>query len=390
MKPLVSVVVCTFNDENTIDSVLSGIQGLSYRPLEIIVIDDASTDRTPEIIRRSSVNSLQNPENRGLGYSQNLGLRTARGEYLALIQSDCVVSDPDWLDQMMELMEERVGAIVSQRRIRNFADLPAGARFFNAVAPQDIENLSGEPVEIQYCRGKADLYRTSILRQLNGWNTRFFTAGEDTDLSIRLRHAGYKIFLHPKATVEYLFSGRQTSVQGALKKAFLYGQVAFPLYQLHGYDGIQSRSYMVFFASMISVALPLIPQFVIGPALFIYSWTCKIQTTRGINIPYGLLASISSVPLLMLDSADHSRHLTTIPARSLFVAGLAYTVFLAAKNTLRNYRKGERGSRLPETYLFCFSWRLISGLGYLAAMLQSLRKDRRKSATLENHESLVD
>src|SRR5439155_15140482 len=99
--------------------------------------------------------------------------------------------------KMMELIGPGIGAVVSQRQISDFASLPAGARYFNAVAPQDLLARSAAPQELQYCRGKADLYPVQLLRELEGWDRSFFTAGEDTDLSIRLRERGYRILLHP-------------------------------------------------------------------------------------------------------------------------------------------------------------------------------------------------
>lgn len=386
MKPLVTVLVCTYNDESTIGAVLRAITNLAYDPMEVMVINDASSDGTRDIVEQFPVLAVHNTANRGLGYNQNLGLQMAKGEYLALIQSDCEVLGADWLDRMVELMSGNTAVAVSQRQIDAFASLPAGARLFNAVAPQDLANSTSAPVELQYCRGKADLYRTDVLRELGGWNRSFYTAGEDTDLSIRLRARGYLILLHPTAAVRYLFSGRQVSVAGALRKAFLYGKTAFPLYHLHGYDGIQARTYFVLLLSWLLWPLPFPANAVAGGALIVYSLTCRIQTS-GPSISYGMLAFIASAPLLMLSFTVHRPELAAVPLLALAAAGTAYTLYLAAKNTARNYAKGERAGQLPGTFLFCASWRLISGIGYLAGAWESLWKKPPEKKALENHES---
>lgn len=387
-KPLVTVVVCTYNDESTIGTVLAAITSLNYESKEVIVINDASTDRTSRIIEEFPVHAVRNSTNRGLGYNQNLGLQMAKGEFLALIQSDCEVLGEDWLDRMMECMSGNTAVVVSQRRISDFAALPLGARLFNAVAPQDLNNKSGAPEEALYCRGKADLYKTSVLRELGGWNRAFFTAGEDTDLSIRLRRQGYRIVLHPSACVRYLFSGRQVSVRGALGKAFLYGKTAFPLYNLHRYDGIQARTYSTIWLSIVLLLLPEVAGAVAGMALFVYASTCRIQTSGSRSVPFAVLGAIASVPLLMLHFFVNTPDLAAVPLLALASAGAAYTVYLAAKNTARNYKKGEAAGKLPGTFLFCAGWRLISGIGYLAGAWESLRKKRK--VPLENHESLTD
>ena len=264
MNAPVTVLVCAYNDESTIGIVLQALAQLTYSPLEILVINDASTDRTAQIAQQFPVTLINNETNRGLGFNLNLGLSRAKGEYLAVVQSDCEVLGANWLDQMVESMKENTAVVVSQRRITDFASLPAGARYFNAVAPQDLQNATGKPVELEYSRGKADLYRTSVLRELNGWNRSFFTAGEDTDLSIRIRQKGQRILLQNSATVRYLFSGRQATVLGALKKAFLYGKTAAMLHHLHGYDGIQARTYLTLLLSIPVLFLPPMARWICG------------------------------------------------------------------------------------------------------------------------------
>lgn len=388
MNPLITVVVCTYNDESTIASILDAISRLTYRPVEVVVINDASTDHTAEIIRAHAVTIIDNPKNMGLGYNQNLGLSVAKGEYMVLLQSDCEILQADWLEQLTQLMADNVAVVVSQREIHNFAGLSSGARLFNAVAPQDLSNSTGVPIEQQYCRGKADLYRVSVLRELGGWNRGFFTAGEDTDLSIRIRKMGYRILLHPNAKVRYLFSGRQVSVSGAFQKALLYGSVAYPLYKLHRYDGIQSRTYAHVILAGVAALLPGPFNGIFGTLLLANSFTCNISSVSIRGVSLGLLSLIACVPLVMLNSAHSLRGILQSVPGGILLAGSAYTGYLAAKNTFRNYRKGEKLHRLPGTFMFCIVWRLASGVGYLAGAVKGLSKNRRK--TLENHANPID
>ncbi|HSE41647.1 MAG TPA: glycosyltransferase family 2 protein [Acidobacteriota bacterium] len=373
MKPLISVVVCAYNDESTIARVLDAVSRLTYNPLEVLVINDASTDRTAQIAKNFNVAVIENPSNMGLGYNQNLGLSLAKGEYMALIQSDCEILQDDWLEQMAELMTYDVAVVVSQREISNFPELPAGARLFNAVAPQDLVNKTGKPLEQNYCRGKADLYRVSVLRELNGWNGEFFTAGEDTDLSIRLRKLGHRILLHPSAKVRYLFSNRQATVAGSLRKGFLYGSVAYPLYRLHQYDGIQSRTYAHILLAGIALILPFPWNGLLGILVLGNSFTSKIHS-QWKSTSLGVLSLIACVPLVMLNSAHDLRGIAQAIPGGILLAGATYTGYLAAKNTFRNYRKGEKIHRLPGTFLFSVVWRLASGAGYLAGATKGYKK----------------
>jgi GT2 family glycosyltransferase len=388
MASSITLVVCTYNDESTIQLVLDSIARLTYKPLEVIVINDASTDHTAEIVSKYAVRQIENPKNMGLGYNQNLGLSLTKSEYMVLLQSDCEILQNDWLEQMIQLMTDDVAVVVSQREIHKFAELSAGARLFNAVAPQDLLNATNKSIDQQYCRGKADLYRVSILREIGGWDRDFFTAGEDTDLSIKIRKLGHRIVLHPTAKVKYLFSGRQVSITGGLTKAFLYGSVAYPLYKLHRYDGIQSRTYAHMILAAIVWLLPFPFDGILGALILANSFTCSISSTAVRGVSFGVLSLIACVPFVMLNSPHGLRGvMQSIPA-GILLAGSAYTGYLAAKNTFRNYGKGEKLHRLPGTFLFCIAWRLVSGIGYLAGAMKGFSKNRKK--TLENHANPID
>lgn len=371
MKSTVTVLVPAYNDESTIGIVLQALVCLTYRPIEIVVVDDASTDGTADIARRFPVTLIQNDTNRGLGFNLNAGLQRCKGEFLVVVQSDCEVIGEDWLDRMLEPMADpQVGVVVSQREIPDFAALSAGARLFNAVVPQDLLNKTGKLKQLDYCRGKADLYRVSLLRELGGWDSVFFTAGEDTDLSIRLKLKGAKILLHPEAKIRYLFSGRQNTVGGGLKKALLYGRTAAVLYRKHRYDGIQSRTYLLILLAAVSLLLPF--QLFTGIALLLWSFTCRVQTARSKGFPFGISATILAV-LYSSRCTGPWQECQVVPAIAIVFAGIAYTAYLSVKNTFRNYRRGERWWRLPITFLFCFLWRMLSGTGYFFGVFRRQR-----------------
>lgn len=80
-----------YNAERYIGKAIESILGQTYTDLELLIIDDASTDRTLEIIKSYSDNRIrvfENPENKGISFSTNIGLRESRGEYIALMDDD--------------------------------------------------------------------------------------------------------------------------------------------------------------------------------------------------------------------------------------------------------------------------------------------------------------
>lgn len=91
--PLVSVVIPVFNRENTVTAAIDSVLKQTYDNIEIIVVNDASTDNTEKIIfdkYEDKILYLRNAENRGVSFSRNRGIENANGKYIAFLDSDDV------------------------------------------------------------------------------------------------------------------------------------------------------------------------------------------------------------------------------------------------------------------------------------------------------------
>ncbi len=109
-NPLVSIVVPIYKVEKYLERCLDSIIAQSYRPLEVILVNDGSPDGCGEIIRRYEerwpiFRSIWQ-ENRGLSAARNAGIDMATGTYLALIDSDDFV-EPDFIDSLVRLAESK-------------------------------------------------------------------------------------------------------------------------------------------------------------------------------------------------------------------------------------------------------------------------------------------
>jgi glycosyltransferase involved in cell wall biosynthesis len=106
--PLVSVVLAVYNGERFVAESLWSVLGQTVGNFELIVIDDGSTDRTPEILRQFSdprMRILRNRSNRGLTPSLNRGLAEARGEFIARQDADDI-SEPDRLARQLAFLDD--------------------------------------------------------------------------------------------------------------------------------------------------------------------------------------------------------------------------------------------------------------------------------------------
>src|SRR5207253_7787109 len=100
--PKVSVVICAYNAESTMEACLQSLLQLRYPNFEVIVVDDGSKDTTREIAERFPFRVIHQ-ENKGLSIARNVGIEASSGEYVVFTDSDCVV-DPDWLTYLIGAM----------------------------------------------------------------------------------------------------------------------------------------------------------------------------------------------------------------------------------------------------------------------------------------------
>lgn len=126
MHPRISVIIPCYNSERTVAWAITSALKQSYSDLEVICVDDGSTDATANLVREiaekdSRVVYIRNEPNRGLGPARNVGLSVAKGEFIAFLDDDDAY-EVDFLDVLVEVIE-REKADIAQCRLRYiFAD----------------------------------------------------------------------------------------------------------------------------------------------------------------------------------------------------------------------------------------------------------------------------
>lgn len=184
-RPLVSVIVPAFNRRHTIGRALRSVAEQTYRPIEIIVVDDCSTDGTAEAVSELDldleVKLIRHPANQGGSAARNTGIAAARGDYVAFLDSD-----DRWLPRKTELQVEameRLGAGAAYAAI-NFVD-GDGAPLYTVPAVAEGDMLPHLAASNQMGSTSAVMVRRDILARTGG-----FTAGlrscQDWDLWIRI------------------------------------------------------------------------------------------------------------------------------------------------------------------------------------------------------------
>ncbi len=115
-KPLVSVVMPTYNRAGRMPRALESILAQTYENFEIIIVNDGSKDNTAEVLQKyaaedSRIKILTNNPNRGVAYSRQHGNEAAQGKYIAIMDDDDLVL-PNWLEASVAFMEQNEDVIV--------------------------------------------------------------------------------------------------------------------------------------------------------------------------------------------------------------------------------------------------------------------------------------
>lgn len=375
VDPVAAIVVCAYNDQDYIEDVVRAVTEQELDGKEVVVVDDCSTDDTLRILETiPDIKLIHNQENMGLAASLTAGFAATTAPIVFSLHSDCLLRDRRWMAKMIEpFVDPTIGAVVSRRLYPPRAVLPLGARLFDAVCPQRLNPDTTALTDLEFFRDKADAYRRDVIERLGGWDPAFFTAGEDTDLSIKMRAAGYRIVLHPHAAVEYIFSSRQKTIWGGVKKAILYGRTAVPLYKRHRYDGLQTRSYLWCLLGILAAALPLFWRLPVSALLLLTSFNRTFMFHRlRRRVPLAAFLAASAAALAPVAAATGRSAGLTLMSYAVPLGCLSFVAIIALKNSIRSLRQGEAPHLLPLLLGYSIIWHLGSGVGYLGGYARLL------------------
>ncbi len=187
----ITVVIPAYNEEATIADTIRSIKETGYRPLEIIVVDDGSTDSTAEVAEKAGARVIRHGENRGRAAAVFTGIRNARYEIVVTIDADTVV-EKDSLERIAGFFgDERVGAVCGRLAVANRGTnmLTRGQSLEYSIGFAYTKRLQDAMDWVLIPSGAFSAYRRSVVvdADLEG------TVAEDFDLAMHIRRKGYTI-----------------------------------------------------------------------------------------------------------------------------------------------------------------------------------------------------
>jgi glycosyltransferase involved in cell wall biosynthesis len=226
--PKVSVVVASYNGARTLKLCLESLQRLNYPDYEMILVDDGSTDSTPQIVAAfPNVRRIRHEKNFGLSVARNTGIAAATGEIIAFTDSDCR-ADEDWLYYL-------VGSLVCSEFIGvggpNLLP-PEDSRVATAVmvSPGGPAHVMLTDREAEHIPGCNMAFYKRALESIGGFDPIFTKAGDDVDVCWRLQDGGGRIGFSPSA---FVWHYRRSTVGAYLKQQEGYGEAEALLVRKH-------------------------------------------------------------------------------------------------------------------------------------------------------------
>ena len=189
---------------------LSRQQGVSF---ETIVVDNGSNDGSAELAETEfGARVIRNRENRGFCAANNQGIAAARGDFIALLNNDAEAA-PEWLGELHRACSRgsEVGMAASKilvwedpKRIDKAGHLifPDGQNRGRGAGAMDEGQYDREE-EVLWPDGCAAMYRKAMLDEIGGFDEDLFAYGDDAELGLRARIAGWRCWYAPRAVVRH-------------------------------------------------------------------------------------------------------------------------------------------------------------------------------------------
>ena len=231
MKPITAIIV-TYQSARTIGDALAAARRCHDAGLlDLVVVDNASRDATPAILAREAgwARVLLEPTNHGFGRGCNLGLAHAKSPYTLFLNPDAAI-EPAALRTMLEFMQQRPGAGVvgpatlcgnrDHPELQPTGPYPTPRSVVRDAAPLLRRRSSATtivpgapPMRTGWVCGAVLMIRSSLVRQLGGFDPRFFLYWEEIDLCRRAEKAGYGNWVLGTAVAHHVVGASSSGVR---------------------------------------------------------------------------------------------------------------------------------------------------------------------------------
>jgi cellulose synthase/poly-beta-1,6-N-acetylglucosamine synthase-like glycosyltransferase len=337
-RPSVSVIVPAYNEAAVLATCVRSILRSGYDDLEVVVVDDGSSDRTPEVMRRLAAEDARvvtvSQPNAGKGAALNRGVAHAHGEVLMFVDADGIFAR-DTIEQMLRALDEpSVGAVCGDDRPVNLDRTQTRLlSLISHVGTGIVRRALALLGCLHIVSGNIGAFPRRVVEQVGGF--REDTVGEDLELTWRVRAAGYRIAFCPSALV---YAESPSTVGGLWRQRVRWARGLLQTMRIHwrlvGNPRQGRFGAYLFYNALAMVVVPLLQllALVVLPVLFLQGGSPIDADPAAVVAWVGLSVSVVLVLIaIALDKAwSDLRFLWTVviwPAYSIMIAAtMAYAL----------------------------------------------------------------
>ncbi|HEX6500419.1 MAG TPA: bifunctional polysaccharide deacetylase/glycosyltransferase family 2 protein [Micromonosporaceae bacterium] len=324
----VSVIVPAYNESANIAHTVRSLVASDYPRLEVIVVDDGSTDGTADIVERLNLRGVYviRQDNAGKPAALNTGIRHARGDLLVLVDGDTVF-EPDSVGLLVQpFVDPRVGAVSGNTKVANRRGLLGRWQHLEYVIGF---NLDRRMFDIAECMptvpGAIGAFRRETLADVGGVSSE--TLAEDTDLTMSVLRAGWKVVYEERAiawteapsSLRQLWRQRYRWCYGTMQAMWKHRR-SLREWGTAGKLGRRGLAYLLMFQVLLPLVAPAVDVYAVYGLIFL-PWTKVVAVWFGFVAVQGVTAAYA----LRLDRERYGP-LWTLPLQQIVYRQLMYLV----------------------------------------------------------------
>lgn len=234
----ISVIIPVFNGvQQGLDSVLKSVVNQNYKHMELILVDDKSDDNSKALMTETishcprKITIIEHDINKGLSTSWNDGINRSVGNYILLLQQDCVLASLDTLQNAIQEIKETGSDVLLGTPKYDFKNLNSYQKIAEIRTSRILNRTNEDFTTVKFSANKCDLLRRDVVKKIGLFDERLFTVGEDW--LFFLKAIGERLKLRNSMSLNYFNSLRgENTLPKLIQKERKYGMYVLPIYLL--------------------------------------------------------------------------------------------------------------------------------------------------------------
>lgn len=208
-EEMVSVVIMTWNRNEDLKFTLNALKKEQYKPLEVIVVDNGSIDQTISMMQNyfSEFKLIKLPKNVGVT-ALNIGIGKAKGKYIFILDNDAH-PETDSISLAVNKFKENLNLGIS---VFKTIDQPTGFCPELKFEKGKTKEEKKKGIKVKIFRGCGVMIKREVIEKVGGYPDDFFSWGEESDVAMRVLHAGFEIRYYPELVIHHRLSPRSRSL----------------------------------------------------------------------------------------------------------------------------------------------------------------------------------